>query len=421
MKVVFAVLSVILMALSNVVGAEPLSCDISAESALLINADTGAILFEKNARTVRYPASTTKIAVAAYVLHAYADRLDDIVEAEQEALGTVKEEAKRRVNYKMPSYRLVTDASHMGIKKGEKMRLRDLLFGTMVASADDASNVIAMYLGGTIPDFMDELNAYLKSIGCQNTHFNNPHGLHHPDHKTTAYDLAIMTREAMKHPLFREMVSTVRYPRPKTNKQESTTLLQTNRLLRKGKHYYAKAIGVKTGHTSAAGSNLVAAAKDGDRTLISVVMKAKDNNERFADTIALFNAAFNQPRMRKILLKGGLQKFQVDLPGAADTVHTWIADDVVLEYYPAEQPQIKTYLNWVAAKPPIGKGQTVGELQIQNSDGILLQSIPLLAAEDVNGSWWWSLKQGTSTWKWVGVCVLLASLIALLFQLKRNA
>lgn len=404
--------------------AEAISVDINAESAILINADTGAILFEKDANTPRYPASTTKIAATAYILQKFPQKLDDMVAAEQDAIATVTEEAKRRSNYTLPSYWLVTDASHIGIKKGEKMSVRDLLYGVMVSSGDDASNVLAQYLSGNVPAFMTELNRYIKDLGCKNTYFNNPHGLHHPEHKTTAYDLAIMTKAAMKNPLFREMAATVKYPRPKTNKQDSTTLLQTNRLLRKGKFYYAKAIGVKTGYMSTAGYNLVAAAKDGNRTLIAVVLKCKENDDRYKDAIALFEAAFNQPRIRRTLLKAGPQKFQLDLPGAVKPIETWIRNDAFLEYYPAEEPRIKFMLYWTASSPPIFKDQSVGELRIQREDGVLVQTVPLLAQEDIKATWWLSLKQsflsGKAIGKWIGIVCVALLLIFLLFQLGKR-
>lgn len=405
--------------------AEQLSCKVKAESAILINADTGVILFEKNAHKSCFPASVTKIATAAYILQLPNIDLDEMIEAQQEALGTVTEDAKRRINYasSIPAYRLVTDASHMGIKNGEKLSLRDLLYGIMVASADDASNVVAMHLSGSIPKFMDKVNAYLKTIGCNHTYFNNPHGLHHPDHKTTAYDMAIMTREAMKIPLFRNIVSTVRCPRPKTNKQGTTTLLQTNRLLRKGKYYYAKAIGVKTGRTSNAGYNLVSAAKDGDRTLIAVVLKCDERDDTLKDSIALFEAAFNQPRLRRALLRAGMQKFQLDLPEASEPVQVAIKNDIFLDYYPAEEPSIKSLIYWTLTTPPVKKDQVIGELHIQNQDGTIIQKVPLLAQKEINASWLASFKgmfSGSKTLMWIGVIFACLFLGASLLLLRRR-
>lgn len=371
---------------------EPLSLNVKAESAILINADTGAVLFEKNAQTLRYPASTTKVATALYALKQIGDKLDTIVTADQESLVSISEEARRRSNFTVPSYWLVPGASHIGIKKGEQLSLRVLLYGLLLASGDDASNVIAQHIGKTIPDFVASMNAYMKEIGCQNTTFYNPHGLFHPKQQTTASDMALIMREALKSPIFREIIATVRYQRPKTNKQEATTFLQTNKLMRKGKLYYPKAIGGKTGYISFAKHCLVAAAKDGDRTLIAVLLKSKDREDVFLDATALFEAAFNQPKVKRTLLKAGPQKFVHNIPGAATPLATYTKNDISIEYYPAEEPKVKCLLYWDVDMPTVVKGQRVGELRLQTVDGKVLQVVPLLAQEDISPTWTWSMR-----------------------------
>lgn len=371
--------------------AEPLKVDVKAESAILINGETGAILYEKNAHTLRYPASSTKIATAIYALHLVGDKLETVVVADHDAVGSVTEEEKQRSNYKLPSHWLVRGACHMGIKKGEELTLKDLLFGMMVSSADDASNVIAQHIGGTVPNYMTGLNAYLKTIGCQQTYFNNPHGLYHPKHQTTAYDLAIMLKEGLKYPIFRELISCTRYTRPKTNKQESSIMVQTNRLIRKGKYYYSKAIGGKTGYVSKASHVLVCAAEHEGRLLITAVVKSKERNDVFTDTVKLFEAAFNQSKVQRILLKKGSQTFTMNLKGAAKPVLAYIKQDASIEYYPAEEPKVKCMLKWTIKVPPIVKDQQIGELSIQVDDK-LVQTIPVFAQEDVQGTWFWWLR-----------------------------
>lgn len=327
--------------------AAPLSVSVHAESAILINADTGAILFEKNPHDLHFPASITKIATAIYALKMKGDHLDDVIAAEQESIGSVSPEVKRRSNYTLPSHWIEQDGSHIGIKKGEELSFRDLLYGMMVASGDDAANVIAQYVGGTIPNFMTQLNAYLKEIGCQKTVLHNPHGLHHPLQQTTAFEMAQLTREAMKNPLFRQIVSTVRYTRPKTNKQQPTTLVQTNLLLRNGRYHYPKAIGVKTGYMSHAQHTFVGAAKNGDRTLIVVFLKVKDRGNMFLDSAILFEAAFNQQKVERILLKAGAQKFAFEQSGLQQPVKSYLKDDFTISYYPAEEPKVKCLLFWI--------------------------------------------------------------------------
>lgn len=373
----------------------PLLVDVSAESAILINADTGCILFEKKPHAKLFPASITKIATVAYTLKVKGDELDELIAAQQDCIGSVTEEAKQRSNYSLPSHWLVTDSSHMGIKRDEILSLRDLLYGILVASADDAANVVAYTIGkGSVPTFMEQLNAYIKKLGCKDTYFNNPHGLHHPLHVTTAYDMALITKAALKNPCFREMVSTSRFIRPKTNKQESTILVQTNRLLRAGEFYYSKAIGVKTGRTSKAGNTFVAAATEADRTLIAVLLNVKERKDIFRDAIRLFDAAFEQPKTEKTLIPAGNQKYAIEVQGAEKALKTYTDEDVTLSYYDAEKPKIKAYLEWNPLVLPIHKGQKVGNLHLKSEDHKLVKSISLLAQEEVNGKWGLQIVRG---------------------------
>ena len=410
------------LAAVSYLSAEPLSLSVNAESAILMNADTGVILYEKNARSLQYPASITKIATAAYVLKIRGDQLDEILVADQDSVAAVTSEAKRRANYTLPAYWLEHGGTHIGIKKGEELSLRDLLFGMMVASGNDASNVIAQHIGKTIPVFMANLNTYVKELGCENTAFCNPHGLHHPKHQTTAYDMALITKEALKNPMFCKIVSSTQYTRPKTNKQESTTLVQTNRLLRKGKYYYPKAIGVKTGTTSQAYCTLVAAAKHNDRTLIAVVLKSKESEDRWLDSIKMFEAAFNQAKVQRVLLKKGSQKFTLDLPGAAKPIQTYIQKDVSIEYYPAEEPKVKCLLYWDSLTLPIAQKQRVGELRLQGSNGRIIQTVPLFAKEEVKSTWlfWFKNLFGgfpiLSFVKFGGVVMIFGLLCAFIFR-----
>ncbi len=312
------------------------------------------------------------------------DSLNEVVRATQESIASISSVAKQRSHYTHPSYWIEIGSSHMGIKLGEEMSYRDLLYGMLVASANDAANVIAFNIGeGSIPTFMDQLNTYLKQLGCQNTHFNNPHGLFHPKHKTTVYDMALITREALKEPLFRQIVSTVKCMRPPTNKQPSIPLVQTNRLLKKGPYYYPYAIGVKTGYTSDAQHTFVGAAKKDQRSLIAVLFKCKERGEIFQDCIQLFEWAFSEEKIRKVLIKEGPQKFVLNIQGAIKEIHTVTNQEIVTEFFPSEEPKIKCLLHWENIQPPVKKGQKVGFLMLSASDGLFNQSVDLFAEEDV--------------------------------------
>jgi serine-type D-Ala-D-Ala carboxypeptidase (penicillin-binding protein 5/6) len=374
------------------VAAIPLDLDVSAESAILINADTGAILFEKNARQQLYPASITKVATALYTLHVYQDKLDTMIKAEHDAVASIAKEAKKRSNYTLPAHWLEPGATHIGIKRNEVLSLRDLLNGMLISSGNDASNVIAQYIGGSVSNFMEDLNLYLKEIGCSQTNFCNPHGLHHPKHVTTAYDMAVISMKAMKYPVFREIVKTVRFTRPKTNKQSPTTLIQTNRLLRKGKSHYNKAIGIKTGWTSDAMSTLVASAEYKGRTLIAVLIRVKEREKIFQEAKMLFETAFNQPLVQRVLLRTGPQRYVLKHPEASKPVRSYLKNDVCLDFYPAEEPNLKCNLKWLSMNMPVAKDQHVGDMLISNAEGKLLQTVPLFAVQDVRGSWNYWLK-----------------------------
>ncbi len=270
----------------------------------------------------------------------------------------------------------------MGIKVGEELSLRDLLHGLMLISANDAANVLAEHVSGSVPKFIEELNLFLKENGCQKTNFYNPHGLPSQDHKTTAHDLAIIAKLAMAHPEFREVVKTIRYSKPASNKQAETVFLQTNALLKPGPHYYPKAIGVKTGYTISAGQNLVAAAKDQGRFLIVVLLGCKDFHERYKDAIKLFETAFNEKRVTRTVFAKGGDLFSIKIAGAKQPLQGSLVEDCVIDYFPTEEPAFKALLHWRDLKLPIKKGDPVGEIQLVSLEGgKVIKSATLHATE----------------------------------------
>lgn len=410
----------LILLISAYLEAEPLKFECKGEAIILMNAQSGAILCEYQAFIPHFPASTTKIATALYALKIGEEKLDTPIVAEQDCLASITQEAKRKANYTLPAHWLEPDGMHIGIKKGEILSLHALLQGMLISSGNDAANVIAQYLGPTIPTFIEGMNAYLKEIGCQNTHFCNVHGLHDPQHQSTAYDLALMTQEALKNPVFCDIVSQPRFLRPKTNKQAATTLLQTNRLLRPGKFYYSKAIGIKTGYHAKAKKNFVGAAQSNGRTLIVVLLGYQDRNAIFDDAIKLFEAAFNQPKVQRIFVKAGLQNFTLELPKANGLIQTYLAEPLTLEYYSAEDPQVKCLLYWrQPLSLPILKDQPVGDLRLVSAEGQVLQEIPLLAVQEVKLAWPynWSADLSFFPWLFISAGGLLMGIIV--FFLRR--
>lgn len=372
--------------------AAPLPLKLEAEAAIVMNADTGAILYAKNIHKKMVPASTTKVGVALYALKRVKE-LDEVITVDNEAVVSVTASAKKKSNYSMPAYWQEPDGTHMGLKTGEKISVRELFYGLMLVSGNDAGNQIAIHLDKTVPAFMGNLNTYLKEIGCQDTQFCNPSGIYYPKHQTTAYDLAVMAKEAVKDPLFCQIAGTVKHLRPKTNKNEATTFLNSNKLLRQGTLYYDKALWGKTGRLSISGNNYVGAARQDGRTLIVVLLKTEDRTEMFSDAIKAYKAAFAQTKVEKTILKEGLQKFNLTIDGFSEPVEAALTEDLKVAYYPAEEPTIKCLLTWDSIELPIEKDQQIGKVQVKDSAGVILAEAGVVAHQAVAPTWGYAVRR----------------------------
>ena len=260
---------------------EDLSPDqLYALSAVLMTQDKGEVIFEKDADTKRYPASMTKI-LTVLIGILYVDDLYETVTVSETAVS------------------VPPDSSTMYLKAGEELRFIDVLYGTMLLSANDGANVIAETVSGSIPRFVALMNDTAYSYGCYNTHFMNAHGYHDDDHYSTARDIAIIAREAMKNETFREIAGTVTYQLPRTNMQRARTITTKTEYMLTGtdekpnKYYYEYATGLKTGSHSHSGYCFAGSASKNGVDLISVVMFT-GKRARWADTIKLMNYGFSQ-------------------------------------------------------------------------------------------------------------------------------
>ncbi|MBQ1756042.1 MAG: D-alanyl-D-alanine carboxypeptidase [Oscillospiraceae bacterium] len=240
------------------------------DTALLLELNSGIVVYAKNAEETVYPASLTKIMTCLVALKYAGDVLDTMK-------VTVSETAVEGI----------ADAGGIvRLKVGETMSLRNCLYYLMVVSSNEAANVIAEAVGGSVPDFVNMMNETAKSLGCTGTHFTNPHGLHDSSHYTTARDMSIITRQALTYETFREITSTAEYTVPATNLSDAKRLTTTNYLiLADGNrylsddnnyytYYYDKASGIKTGYTSAAGRCVISRATDGNLDLLCIIMGA---------------------------------------------------------------------------------------------------------------------------------------------------
>lgn len=254
--------------------AEP---EIASTASILVEESTGKILYEKNAYEKMYPASTTKILTAILTLETC-----DLTE-----MATVSHNA---------IYSLPNGYVNANLREGEEMSVKDLLYALMVKSANDAAIVLAEHIGGSVEKFAEMMNEKATQLGCKNTHFVNPNGIHNDNHYTTAYDLYLIASYCMKNETFRQLVSTTSYTLPSTNKyvNEDRICVTTNDMLRSNSKYYNEnVIGIKTGYTTEAKNCLIAAIHKNHTELISVVLHADTNaeglSERYVDTNNLFN------------------------------------------------------------------------------------------------------------------------------------
>ncbi len=252
----------------------PAGPQISAEGAILIEAETGTVLYEKNATERLYPASTTKLMTALLAL-------------ENAALGETVTVSHNAV------YDIETNSSRIWVDVGEELSMEASLYALMLPSANDMAYAIAEHVGGSKQGFADMMNARAKELGCVNTHFMNPHGLDEEEHYTCAADLAKIMRPLIKNSSFLKISGSKNYQIPATNLcKDPRWVLNTHLMIRKS-YPFEGVIAGKTGHTDLAGANLVTCAKRGNMTLISVIMKAPDDTALYDETAALLNFGFD--------------------------------------------------------------------------------------------------------------------------------
>lgn len=256
---------------------EPVNIDVSAESAVLIEASNGAIIYSKNA-DVRMPmASTTKIMTALVAIE--SGNIEREVTVSAEAVGV--------------------EGSSVYLYVGEKLKLSDLIYALMLESANDAAAAIAVELGGSIEGFADMMNDKAKQIGLEGTHFTNPHGLHSEEHYTTARDLALLTVYALENPDFLSIVSTYKKVIPLKGGEGARVLINHNKLLKQ----YEGCIGVKTGFTKKSGRCLVSAAERDGIRLIAVTLNAPDD---WNDHKHMLDYGFSEYECVKLVSRGEL-------------------------------------------------------------------------------------------------------------------
>ncbi len=251
---------------------------IYAKSSVLVDAENGNVLFAKSPRERMYPASTTKVMTLLLALES-GIAMDTTVVIPQQAMD------------------IPADSSLVPVYPGDEMSFRDLLYGFMLTSGNDGANAVAIMVSGNVPAFVERMNKRAEQLGCEDTHFANPHGYHDPDHYSTALDLAKITCEAIKHESFRRIVSAPSYVMNiKRNKADmEKKVVNTNSLLKSDNtYYYADCIGVKTGYHSHAGHCFVGAAERDGVRLVTVDLNSISSTDKWVDTIRMFNYGFTR-------------------------------------------------------------------------------------------------------------------------------
>lgn len=323
---------------------------LNSSSAILVDANSGKILYEKNSNDKIYPASLTKVLSAIVILENC--NLDDIVTVSKTAIDNIE-------------FGYVT----ADLKAGEKLTVEQLLSIILISSASDASNVLAEHVAGSVENFAVLMNKKAAEIGCLNSNFTNACGEHNENHYSTAYDLALIGQYAIKNEHFVEISSKTFYELPKTNKYKKTRKFYTTNdlILPSSKNYYKYAIGMKTGFSTPAGQCLISHAKKNDLSLIAVTLNASTSDKRYSDTKKLFEYGFNNFSIFKLASQGDAVQ-TITVQGATlDTKKLNLILEKDISFLKnindeSSKPATKITIN-SNLKAPINEGETVGYIE----------------------------------------------------------
>lgn len=259
---------------SNNIPGWPEGPKVMAETAIVMDMDTGEVLYAKGIDEKRAPASTTKIMTA--------------------MLAIEKVPFETQITFTDEVNNIEAGSTHIGIKPGETLTMKDCAYAILLASANEVSSGVAEYIGTTVPTFVDMMNQRAKELGCTNTHFVNANGLYDENHYTTARDLAIIAKAAFQNETFREVIKTPYYIVPKTNiTDEERWLNNHHKMVLQGSEHYEGCLGGKTGYTEKAGNTLVTYAERDGRKLVCVLLADINIVAQYTDTKALLDYGFD--------------------------------------------------------------------------------------------------------------------------------
>lgn len=342
-----------------------------SDAAILIDSATGKVLAEKNSNEKMYPASTTKILTAIIAIENC--KLEDKITASYDAVMSIP------VGY-----------SNAAIQPDETLSVEELLNLFLIHSANEVGMIFAEHISGSVENFANLMNQKATEIGCKNTHFTNPSGIHDEEHYSTAYDMALIAQYCMKNETFRSIVSKPSCEVAATDKYEERYFVNTNDLIRPSSQYYYKyAIGIKTGFTSQAKNCLIAASKKDNMELITVILGAQTTENgksaRYIDSINLFEYGFNNYKFQEIKAQNDtIQEITIkNATKETENLQLLIKDSIsstVPIDFNLENLDYSIELN-ENISAPIAQGSTIGKITY-NIDGVTYSS-DLIASHNV--------------------------------------
>ncbi len=352
--------------------------DLVAETAVLINEQSGQVLFDKNANTPMYPASTTKILTAIIILEDLP--LDEVV----------------TIDAQSP----YAGGSSIALEPNEQLTVEQLLYALIITSANDAAEALAIHHSGSIEAFAIEMNKRAAEMGAINSNFENPNGLPNPDHVTTAYDLAMIAKHAMKNDMFRKLVTTLRYEIPPTNLKKDTRYLNSTNSFYQGMEgsndlitirgkkvpiAYEYVVGIKRGYTEQAMNCLITSAEKDNKAYIAVVLKS-NGNSMYQDTRLLLDYGLFGLSTHILNTKNDTIE-TVQLNNKRETkIPLIVENDVVVDLLSDIDPASLT--SKITINPnidlPVSKGEVLGALSYYNGEN-LITSVPLVSMDDFAG------------------------------------
>jgi D-alanyl-D-alanine carboxypeptidase (penicillin-binding protein 5/6) len=340
-------------ALSSVHSSPLPPLEINALSGAIVDERTGKVLWQKDAHRPMYPASTTKIMTGLLLLE--KTQPTDIITAP-------------------PGIENV-EPSVMHLKSGEQLTAHDLLYGMMLRSANDACVATAVHVAGSVPAFAEMMNARAKEIGCSDTTFHNPNGLNDTAHRTTAYDLALIAREAMKRPDFRAVVRTPKYKITRSINQKDLWMVNKNKWLKKD----STADGIKTGFTTPAGQCYVGSATRQGFRVIDTLLKSKTWQ---SDHGSMLDWAFKNYRKLDLFQPGDVVGDIAVEGGETRLVPAVVTTSEYVLVRPGREAITKELEPIGELKTPIKRKQRVGYMKITDEDGFTYR-FPVFAEKEI--------------------------------------